>query len=592
MAGGRYTRQIHLVFDKMLNPERQVAPARLKGIFVGRAAPLGPGKVASAFVKSRTHGPVAVGMTGLAGDEQADRKVHGGPDMAIYVYPASHYDLWRNEFPEHDAVWGPGSLGENLAMDGWDEECVCVGDMVRIGTALLQVTRPRKPCFKLALRFQDLRLPRHLVETGRCGWYYRVLQTGTIAPDDDAQLIDCPHPEWTIRRLNNISIRANVDLDELEELAALPELAGNWRSQVRAMAASIEAARKRDTFRRYRVVAIQDESRTIKSFQFAPDDGGGIAAAVPGQHVVLRLPPDGEGLQKLRSYSVSGVASAQHVQISVKREAAGGVSQSLHDGLRIGDTVEVLGPRGNFTLVDTSDTPLVLISAGVGVTPMMPMLHAATTNNGGKVVPRSVVFLHGARNSEEQAFGRQIRDIASQHPAVRCHVRFSQPLASDEIGNGHDSVGRIDKDLLEEMLAPLGQCNVYVCGPACFMADVARWVSELGIDATFRSESFGAASKIQESGGLLEGAAETAVTFGRTRKSVVWRRGGGSLLDLAKTQGLQIQSECRAGLCGSCATRVVSGSVGYDVQPVASIAPGEMLLCCGHPLEEELVLDI
>lgn len=558
---------------------------------MGRTAPLGPGQVASAFVKNRMRSPVAAGVTGLAGDEQADRKVHGGPDMAIYAYPASHYDLWRREFPEHDAVLGPGALGENLSIDGWDEEDVCVGDTVGIGGTLLQVTRPRKPCFKLALRFRDLRLPRHLVETGRCGWYFRVLQTGSIAPDDEARLIGRPHPQWTIRRLNDISIRADADIDELQALAALPELAENWRTQVRAMAASTEAARKRSTFRPFRVMAIQDESRTIKTFQFAPADGGGIAAAIPGQHVVLRLAPDREGRQKLRSYSVSGVASAQHIHISVKREATGGVSQALHDGLRIGDTVEILGPRGNFTLAHASDTPLVLISAGVGITPMMPMLHAATTNNGGKIVPRSVVFLHCARHSDEHAFGAQIRDVATRHPAVRRHVRFSQPLASDDIGDSHDSVGRIDKDLLGELLGSLGACNVYVCGPTGFMADVARWIGELGIDATLRSESFGTARPLERGGGS-EGPTEAAVTFGKTLKPVLWKRGGASLLDLAEAQGLQIESECRAGLCGSCAARVVSGSVGYDVEPVASIAPGEMLLCCGHPLEQELVLDI
>jgi ferredoxin-NADP reductase len=239
--------------------------------------------------------------------------------------------------------------------------------------------------------------------------------------------------------------------------------------------------------------------------------------------------------------------------------------------------------------------PLVLISAGVGITPMMPMLHAATTNNGGKVVPRSILFLHSARNSEDQAFAAQIREVASRHPAVKLHVRFSQPSAFDEIGKSYDSVGRIDKNLLDKLLGPLGECNVYVCGPAGFMTDIAGWIKELGFSATVRSESFGAASKLQdgESGSSeSEGPAKAAVTFGKTRKSVVWRRGGASLLDLAETQGLRVDSECRAGLCGACTTRVVSGRVGYDVEPVAPIAPGEMLLCCGHPLEEELVLDI
>ena len=570
-----------------------MACAQLNGLFVGRAAPLGPGKVASAFVKKSVRWAVKVGLTGFDGDEQADLRVHGGPDMAIYAYPIRHYDLWNSEFPEHASLWGAGSLGENLAIEGWDERDVCIGDTVRLGSTVLQVTRPRKPCFKLALRFNDLRLPRRLVETGRCGWYYRVLQTGSIAPNDSAQLVDRAHPDWSIRRVNDISMRADVELAELEELAALPELAGNWRSQVRAIASSIEASKKRTAFRPFRIMAVWDESRIIKSFQLAPDDGGGIAAAIPGQHVVLRIAANASGQQKLRSYSLSGVANAQHLQISVKREATGGVSQRLHDDLKIGDSVDVLGPRGNFTVTNTDDTPLVLISAGVGITPMMPMLHAATTNNGGKIVPRRVLFLHSAKNSRDQAFAAQISDIATRHPAVARHVRFSQPQSFDELGKSHDSVGRIDKVLIERLLTPLGECNVYICGPSGFMSDIVRWIGELGLKARVRSESFGAGSKSAvEDVKQSEGAAESIVTFARTLSSAVWQRGGVSLLDLAEKQGLRVESECRAGLCGSCATRVVSGRVGYDVEPVASIVPGEMLLCCGHPLDEELVLDI
>ena len=574
----------------------QVAPqagrARLLQIFVGRTKPLGPGKVPSAFVKESARGAVKLGLAGLDGDEQADLRVHGGPDMAIYAYASEHYAPWAREFPEHAALWGPGSLGENLAFRGWTENDVCVGDTVRLGSALLQVTRPRKPCFKLALRFSDLRLPRRLVEAGRCGWYFRVLQTGSIAADDEAELVHRSHPQWSIRRVNDISIRTDVDLEELEELAALPELAENWRSQVRLMAASIEAAKKTRAFRPFRVVAIHDESRTIRSFQLAPDDGGGIAAAVPGQHVVIRTPAYGRTPPRLRSYSLSAVANPQFLQISVKWEKAGRVSSWLHEELRVGDGIDVLGPRGNFTLGHVSDTPLVLISAGVGITPMMSMLQAATTNNGGKIVPRHVLFIHGARNSGEHAFAAQIRDIVSRHPAVKRHLRFSQPQASDRLGDDHDSAGRIDRELIKTLLTPLGECNVYICGTSGFMTDITRWIGELDLKANVKTESFSAASNAAaEGGGLSDGPDCANVSFARTQISAMWRRGA-SLLDLAEEQGLAVESECRTGLCGSCATRIISGRVGYELEPIATIAPGEMLLCCGHPLEEQLVLDI
>ena len=167
-----------------LNQRPQATSAHLLGIFAGRSAPLGPGKVPSAFVKNTVQGVIHVGRMGLEGDERADLRVHGGPDMALYAYAVEHYKSWNSEFPEHASIWGAGALGENLTFSGWDEADVCVGDTVRLGNVLLQVTRPRKPCFKLALRFNDLRLPRCLVESGRCGWYYRVLQAGSIAANE------------------------------------------------------------------------------------------------------------------------------------------------------------------------------------------------------------------------------------------------------------------------------------------------------------------------------------------------------------------------------------------------------------------------
>ena len=574
------------------NQKSHKTSARLLGIFAGRSAPLGPVQVPSAFIKKGVEGAINVGRLGLEGDEQADLRVHGGPDMALYAYAVEHYESWSREFPEHASIWRAGALGENLTFCGWDETEVCVGDTVRIGSVLLQVTRPRKPCFKLALRFNDLRLPRRLVESGRCGWYYRVLQAGSIAANDEAELVHRAHPGWSIRRVNDISVRTDVEFEVLEELAALPEIAENWRSQVRAAAASLKAAAKSAAFRPFRVVDIHDESETIKSFQLTPDDREGVTAGIPGQHIVIRIPADGSVQRRLRSYSLSGAPNAANLQISVKREAPGGVSAQLHDHLRVGDYLEVRGPRGNFTLEHASDTPLVLISAGVGITPMIPMLVAATTNNGGKIVPRRVLFIHGARNSGEQAFAAQIRDIASRHPAVMRHVRFSQPNAGDRVGQSHDSVGRIDRELIRALLTPLDECNVYICGPSGFMADVEDWIGELDLPkAHVKTESFGSAIR-PATDGTRTGPDRSAISFARSGGSAIWKQGEVSILDLAEQQGLQIESECRAGLCGACLTRVLSGRVGYDLAPVAAMAPDEMLLCCGYPIDDELVLDI
>lgn len=540
----------------------------------------------SGFVKTRVTGSLQADVTGLPGDEQADRRVHGGPDMAIYAYARSHYERWMAEFPEHAALWGSGALGENLSLDGWDETKVCVGDVVQIGEAVLQVTRPRKPCFKLALRFGDLRLPRRLVETGRCGWYYRVLKTGLIAEGDEAVLVRRLYPDWTIRRINDISIQADASPAELRELAGFPELAGNWRTQVQAAALAGEAAARKNSFREFSVVRVHDESELIRSFELAPADGVGIPAALPGQHLVIRS--DFSGQMTSRPYSISAI-SGTHVQISVKRET-GGFSQWLHTHVKAGDRLSVLGPRGSFKLDGATALPLVLISAGVGITPVMAMLQAATTNNGARIVPTRVSFIHCARNSRQQAFKTQLADIGARHPSVSFHTRFSQPDADDRIGVTHDSVGRIDRDLVHRSIAQLGPCNVYICGPLAFMANVSRWIGEIessGIRVMTEVFAPSGAAKADRQ----RRPARSRVTFMRSGKSLEMN-GTGSLLDLAEAEGLPVESDCRAGVCGACAAKVISGEVGYDFEPIAAVEDGEALLCCGFPLTGELVLDL
>lgn len=563
--------------------------AKLKEVFVGRPAPLGRGNVSSGFVKHSVSGALGVTSLGLPGDEQADLRVHGGPDMAVYVYPSEHYGAWRAEFPEHSVLWRRGGLGENFSMEGWDESEICIGDTVRLGGALFQVTRPRKPCFKLALRFDDLRLPRRLVETGRCGWYFRVLEEGTIAPGDAAQVIDRRNPAWTIKRVNDVSIGPSPNLDELAELAAIPELATNWRAQVNAGIAAAKATERSRTFRKFAVRSVKNESRHIRSFVLEPSDGCGIPQALPGQHVIVRGDLDGSASHISRAYSLSSIGNGQ-IQISVKREA-GALSEWLHDRVRVGDDLTLLGPRGAFVLDTSSSAPLVLISAGVGITPMMAMLQAATTNNGSRKVPDSITFIHSARNSAEQAFAAQLDEIVCRHPSVRRHIRYSQPSLEDELGRTHDSVGRIDRPLLESLIAGLDGCNVYVCGPPALMSDVVRWIADLGLrHASVFTERFRPLASPDCHVGVPP-LAEALVSFSVSGLQAEWKRGM-SLLDLAEENGISVNNQCRSGICGTCAARLVKGSIGYTTRPLAEIAEGEVLLCCVYPKDRRISLAI
>lgn len=191
---------------------------RVESVQVGRIAPLGPDRVPSAHVKHRVEGPVAIGRLGLAGDEQADLRVHGGPDKAVYGYSADLYPDWAAEHPQHAARLTPGAFGENLTISGLAEGDLCVGDIHAIGTARLQLCQPRQPCFKFALCFEDPRMPRAMVRSGRSGWYYRVVEEGEIRAGDTITRVERPHPELAFARMVEI---VNFGVATPEELALM-----------------------------------------------------------------------------------------------------------------------------------------------------------------------------------------------------------------------------------------------------------------------------------------------------------------------------------------------------------------------------------
>lgn len=200
---------------------------------VGRAAPLGPRRVQSAFVKRPVVGPVMVKHLGLAGDEQADLRVHGGPEKAIYCYPVEHYAKWSAERPSAEALLVPGGFGENLTTRGLDESLACIGDVLRIGGVTAQVTQPRQPCFKLGLRFGDPEIVREMLRSGRSGWYLRVLEPGLVEAGASITRSDHPNPAWSVARLNRL-VGSRATVKELAELAQLAGLASGIRNSARA----------------------------------------------------------------------------------------------------------------------------------------------------------------------------------------------------------------------------------------------------------------------------------------------------------------------------------------------------------------------
>ena len=207
--------------------------ATLLSIQIGRIAPLGPDGVPSGFVKSAIDGAIAVTSLGLAGDEQADLTVHGGPEKAVYAYPVAHHRAWAVDFPHHANLFVPGGAGENLTVDGWTEADLCVGDVHAIGSARLQVCQPRQPCAKLAMRFDDNQLPKAMVRNGRAGWYYRVIEEGRIRAGDVIALVDRPNPDFGFDRLVEIVNFHRASDVELRAMATMAGLASRLRDAAR-----------------------------------------------------------------------------------------------------------------------------------------------------------------------------------------------------------------------------------------------------------------------------------------------------------------------------------------------------------------------
>lgn len=217
-------------------------PSRVVSVHIGKVAPLGPEGVPSAFVKQPVPGPVNVTPLGLEGDQQADLSVHGGSEKAVYAYSLANYAAWRREYPQHAAELIPGAFGENLCIDGLQESELCTGDVHRIGSSRLQVCQPRQPCFKLALRFDDKLMPKAMIRTGRAGWYYRVLEPGTISRGNSVHLEDRPNPDFPFARLVELIANGKATHAELARLQDMQGLASGWQLRAREILAATRGA--------------------------------------------------------------------------------------------------------------------------------------------------------------------------------------------------------------------------------------------------------------------------------------------------------------------------------------------------------------
>jgi ferredoxin-NADP reductase/MOSC domain-containing protein YiiM/ferredoxin len=552
--------------------------------------------------KHPVSGPCRVGRLNVEGDGQGDLGGHGGVHRAVFVYQIESYRHWEGELGRSDFV--PGQFGENFTVEGMSDAEVCIGDRYRIGGALFEVSQPRVTCYRVGIRLDDPRIPALLVSHRRPGFYLRVLEEGAVEAGDEILKVASGDERMTVAEIDALLYLPGHPRQQLLRALRIPALSPGWQGSFRALLDGEPGGGNAGLaltspppawagFRRLGVAAIERESDSVISIRLADPDGAALPAARPGQYLTLRLRPVGAGRPVLRNYSLSGPPGAGDYRITVKRERDGAASGHLHSRLAVGDELDVAAPRGTFIL-DGSDAPVLLISAGIGATPVLAMLHALARERSA----REIWWLHGARSRRDHAFATEARRLLAGLPNARAHVFYSRPGADD---GDFDRAGRLSGALLAE-LAPPRDAEAYVCGPLPFMDDISAGLAALGLDAArIHTEPFGPAP------GLTPGIATVparpphpppgepgsgpAIAFARSDLAVPWSGDFASLLELAEACDVPVRWSCRTGVCHSCETTLIAGSVDYDPDPVEPPAAGSALICCARP-RGDVVLDL
>ena len=553
--------------------------------------------VRSAIWKESVEGPRMVRRINIDGDDQADRVAHGGEHRAVFVYQIGSYRYWERELGRDDFTYG--QFGENFTVDGLADDEVHIGDRYRIGEALFEVTQPRVTCYRVGIRMNEPAMPTLLVAHHRPGFYFRVLEEGFVqAGDEIEKVLDGPEG-LTVADIDGLLYLPNKSRALLERALLVPALSTGWQESFRELLA--KADRDAPTapawagFQPLRVAEIRRESSTITSFLLVPTgDEVATPVAAPGQYLTVRVRPDMDQQPLTRSYSLSNVADEHGYRISVKREGAG--SRYLDERVSVGDVLEVAAPRGNFVL-RAGTRPVVLISAGVGATPVLAMLHALAREQS----TRPVWWIHGARNHSEQAFGAEVDELLATLPDSHRLVAFSQPSEADTPGADYDVTGRVDLTVLEQARVP-NDADCYVCGPDGFMRAIGAMLVARGVaPERIATEIFGAIashrSGIVKTGDrgphAPDGRTGTGpiVTFSRSNLAVPWDDRYPSLLDFAEGCDVPVDFGCRNGTCHTCESGLLAGEVTYYIEPLEPPPDGRILVCSTRP-SSELTLDL
>jgi ferredoxin-NADP reductase/MOSC domain-containing protein YiiM/ferredoxin len=566
--------------------------------------------VYTAIWKNPVQGRCVVRRLNLEGDGQGDLAGHGGEHRAVFVYQSESHRFWEHQLGRTGFL--PGQFGENFTVEGLADSEVCIGDRYRIGTALFEVTQPRVTCYRVGIRMEEPRMPALLTSSGRPGFYFRVLQEGEVTAGDEIVKVDEAQTRMTVAAVNALLYSPHHPVDQLSRALQIDALSPGWRGSFAAMLKSQTAGRidgnaglmpdsvsqpSSPGFRRLVVTSIQVESADVLSLSMESPDGQPLPRPLPGQYVVLRLPHAANGKPLFRSYSLSGPPSSQRYRISVKLEPDGAAGTFLKQHLQQGDALDVSSPRGNFVL-DALDGPILFLSAGIGITPLLAMLHALVSGRS----EHEVFWVHAARNQQHRPFAEETGQLLRALPRSHRYVSLSQPGSGDESSTDYDGIGRLSVDILKSLGIPKS-ASVYLCGPDAFMVDMQAALTTLEIPARQihleafdggRSMTPGIVGERSRPPHVPQDDTKTGalISFSRSGVAAHWNPSiDHSLLELAERCDVPVRWSCRTGVCHNCESGLVSGEVSYSPDPLERPAQGNLLICCSQPLSD-LVLDL
>ena len=521
--------------------------------------------------KSPVDGRRMVRKLDIDGDAQADLAGHGGEHRAVFVYQMDSYHHWERFLGRGDFTFG--QFGENFTVEGLLDNEVCIGDRYRIGGALFEVTQPRVTCYRVGIRMNEPRMAALLVAHRRPGFYFRVLQEGEVgAGDDIVKTADGPE-RITVAEVDALLYLPGHSREQLQRALRIPALSKGWQSSFQAMLqqdlssktaagnpglADEEQAPAWQGFKQMRVAQIRKESDSVTSLVLVSIDGAPLPVFQAGQFVVLRLLIDPNEVPVLRSYSLSDLPAADHLRISVKSELNGIGSSFLCNRVREGDALDVSAPRGSFTL-RPGQGPVVLLSAGVGATPVMAMLHALAAERS----QREVWWVYGARDRVDHPFAEESRSLLKQLSRGRGYIVYSRPAAIDQVGADFDVPGHIDTTLLER-IGVSRDSDFYLCGPSSFLQNMRDGLRTWGAPAeNVHTEIFGSLdaitpgmAQVVHAPHLPKGPPGSGppVSFARSGITAAWDPKFGSLLELAEACDVPVRWSCRTGVCHTCMT--------------------------------------